>query len=83
MIGTEVFQTRHLSFNVAGTNRQLIFEEMVDCAKFLADLGEAKPRSGFELAAYCMMRNQLARLSRLSGLGRAVVTRMCRDASTG
>ena len=42
-----------------GTNKQLIFVESSEYARFLAVLGEVKSLSGFKLFAYCLMENHL------------------------
>ena len=42
-----------------GVNRQQIFEEEQDFARFLQILAECKLISGFELYAYCLMGNHL------------------------
>ncbi len=42
-----------------GVNRQQIFEDEEDCARFLEILAECKQISGFELYAYCLMGNHV------------------------
>ena len=42
-----------------GVNRQQIFEDEEDCARFLQILAECKQICGFELYAYCLMGNHV------------------------
>jgi len=47
-----------------GINRQTIFEDDEDCAKFIEELRKSKEKSEFEFYAYCLMGNHIHLLMR-------------------